>query len=141
MLTIQLIASAFIVIAVLWWMWRMPAKRGEALFAWAPPLALFSVWIGLASLLCTGALWLVTFPDAWLVVIFLLMDPGALTAGVLVLWIYRHYEPSAETGDTPDTAQLQRQQAWVGIIFTLLAVAGGYAYVMTHKSPFTPVGV
>lgn len=133
-LTLQLIVSAMIVLAVLWWMWRLPASRGETLYGWGPPLALLSVWVGLVSLVTTVVLWFAPFPDALIVILFLLMDPAALTAGVLVLWIYR--------GDERDeqTVELQRQQAWVGIILALLAVAGGYAYVMTHKSPFTPVG-
>ena len=53
MLTLQVLGSAALVIAVLWFMWRLP-RRGESLFGWAPPMALFSPWLGLFAVAVTA---------------------------------------------------------------------------------------
>lgn len=125
-LTIQVIASLVLVVAVLWAMWRWP-RKDESLFAWAPPLALFSAWVGLGALAFTVVIWFVYFPDRWLPVAFLLLDPATIGAGILVLWIYRDLQTKS------DTITAQRTQAWVGIILGLAAVTVGYVYVMIHK--------
>ena len=132
-LPLQILASALLVAVVLWFMWKLP-RRSTALFGWGPPLALLSAWCGLASLVVTGLLWVLPFPDVWLVGAFLGLYPGAIASGTLVLWIYR--------GHTDEQATITSQlvQAKVGIGLALLAVALGYVYVMTHKTPFTPVG-
>lgn len=131
-LTLQVLASALIVAGVLVFMWRLP-RRGEWLYPWAPPLALGSAWLGLLALVLTALLWVLPAPDAWLVVLFLALDPAAIAAAVLVHWIYRGAAGS-------ETIELQRLQAKVGLTLGVLAVALGYAYVMTHKTLFTPVG-
>lgn len=133
MLAIQLLISALIILGVLWFMWKLP-RRGEALFGWAPPLALLSAWLGLAGVATSLLLWLLPTPDRWIAVVFLLLDPAALAAGILVLWIYRGMDSHTEA------VAMQRIQAKVGIGLGLLAVAIGYAFVMTHKAVFTPVG-
>ena len=132
-LTVQLLVSALIVIAVLWFMWRLP-RDGERFFAWAPPLALISAWGGLVGLIYSGLLWVLPFPDRWLVLVFLILDPMAIGAGTLVLWIYRGHEA------TSDTIDAQALQARVGIGLGLVAVAIGYFFVLTSKAPMTPVG-
>jgi len=127
------LASFLLVAVVLWFMFRMPAS-GAALFPWAPPLALSSVWLGLAATALAVGLWVLDHADYLVAIALLLIDPAALATGILVLWIYRHE-------DTPkETVVLQKQQACVGITLALLAVAVGYAFVMIHKAPFTPVG-
>jgi len=132
--TTQVIASAFIVLAVLWWMWRLP-RKGATYDAWAAPLALGSAWAGLLGLVLSLLLWLVPFPDALVVALFLVIDPIAIGTGTLVFWIYRGLLLSEEEID------MQRVQAKVGLVLGIAAVAIGYIYVMTHKTPFTPVGV
>ncbi len=131
---IQVGASGALVAGVLWWMWRLP-RRGEAMLAVAPVMALGSVWLGLAGVGLSLGLWWVTLPDWLVAVVLLVFDPASIAAGVLVLWAYR----GDRSGET--TVWLQRQQAWVGIGLGLAAVAVGYWYVMTHKPLFTPVGV
>lgn len=132
-LTLQILVSVLLVAAVLWFMWRLP-RRSTALFGWGPPLALLSAWGGLLSLAVTGLLWVLPFPDLWLVATFLGLYPGAIAAGTLVLWIYRGHV------DEQATITAQLIQAKVGIGLGLLSVVLGYVYVMTHKTPFTPVG-
>ena len=138
-LIVQLIVSALMVVGVLWFMWRLPSRRGEAFYGVAPALALGSVWCGLAAVAISILLWWVPFPDELLSVVFLLLDPVSIGAGVSVLWIYRGYDigsPSYVSAVEP-----QRSQARMGIAMGLFAVAVGYYYVMTHKTVFTPVGV
>jgi len=127
------LASFSLVAAVLWFMFRMPAS-GSGLYPWAPPLALVSAWFGLGAAALAAALWSLDQADYWVALALLLVDPAALAAGVLVLWIYRR------EGAAIETVVLQKQQARVGIALALIAVAAGYTFVMTHKTPFTPVG-
>lgn len=87
----------------------------------------------------TSMLWWVGYPDVWLVGLLLLVDPATIAAGILVLWLYRG--PLTAQGDEAVAMGRQRQQAVVGIALGLLAVALAYVYVMTHKRPFTPVGL
>lgn len=129
----QVSLAILITATVLWFMFRIP-RRGESFYEWAPPLALFSAWMGLAALTLSGLLWLMELSDQWVALGLLLVDPATLTAGILVLWIYRT-NPNPAT-----TIQLQRLQAKVGIALGLAAIALGYAYVLNHKTPFTPVG-
>lgn len=133
-LTVQVVVSCIIVLGVLWFMWRLP-RRGESLFGWAPPMALLSVWAGLMAVVISLLLWFVPVPDVWLVALLLILDPGSIAAGTLVLWIYRGYEQTAET------IRMQRTQAVIGIMFGLAAVAIGYLYVMLHKPIGSAVGV
>jgi len=137
-LTFQVVVSVLIVLAVLWWMWRLPRRDG-AWFGWAPPLALVSAWSGMIGLILSLLLWILPYPDSWLVLVFLVLDPAAIGAGTLVRWIYRDYE----TFDDAEarTVDMQRIQANVGIMLGIAAVALGYFYVMTHKAPLTPVGI
>ncbi len=100
-ITLQVVVSALIVAAVLWWMWRLP-RRDDAMFAWAPPLALLSAWCGVLSLIGSACLWVVPYPDNWITILFLLLDPAAIASGTLVLWIYRGGDRAAAT------IQLQR---------------------------------
>ena len=132
-LPIQLIISALIVLGVLWFMWRLP-RSGDKFFAWAPPLAFASPWAGLLGLVLSILLRWLPYPDRWLVLIFLVLDPVSIATGTLVLWIYRGHDAG------PETITMQRLQARVGIILGLLAVAAGYFYVMTNKPPMTPIG-
>lgn len=129
-LTLQVVVSVALVAAVLWFMWRLP-RAGERWRAVAPPLALACAWAGLASLLLTALLWVLPWPDLWLVVTFLVLYPAALASGVLVHWVHR--------GDDSLEAAIDAQllQAKVGLVLGLVAVALGYLYVMTHKTPFT----
>lgn len=133
MLTLQVLISALIVAAVLWWMWRMP-RKDESLYGWGPPMALGSAWAGLAAIAATLLLWLVPFADQLLVLVFLVLDPASIAMGTLVMWIYRGVLAPAEA------ISMQRIQAKVGIALGLAAVTLGYIYVITHKTPFTPVG-
>ncbi|MEE9212098.1 MAG: hypothetical protein V3U29_05535 [Phycisphaeraceae bacterium] len=132
-LTIQVVASAALVMAVLWGMWRLP-RRGEALFDWAPPMALISPWAGVLALVTSVLLWVLPYPDRWVSLTFLLLDPGAIATGVLVLWIYRGRVHTSPTIDS------QCLQAKVGIALGMLAIVAGYLYVMWSKSPGTAVG-
>jgi len=122
-----------LVIAVFYWMWRLPTT-GERYFGWAPPLALGSVWLGLAALVLSLLLWVLPYPDRWVALTFLVLDPGAIGTGALVLWIYRGHE------DEEGTIALQRTQAKVGITLGSLAVVAGYCFVMVSKTPGTPIG-
>ena len=131
---VQVAASFLLVAVVMWFMFRLP-RRGESLYGWAPPLALLSVWSGLAAVVLTPLLWIVRYPDVWIAAFLLFLEPASLAAGILVLWIYR----DLNTGEK--TILLQRLQARIGIGLGLTAVAAGYAYVLMHKTPFTPVGV
>jgi len=128
--TLQVIASAALVAVVLWAMWRMP-RRSDRAFAYAPPLALLSAWLGLAAVAASAALWFVSAADAWIVVVMLLLNPAALAAGILVLWIYRRHATQEAT------IVAQRVQARVGIGLGCAAVALSYVFVMTHRTPFT----
>jgi len=135
-LWIQVIVSCLIVAGVLWFMWRLPLG-GEALFGVAPIMALGSIWAGLGAAVISAVLWWVAIPDSWLVAVLLLLDPGAIAGGVLVLWIYRG--PSQLEEGSGESAVIR--QAWMGISLGLVAVVLGYVFVMTHKQPFTPVGM
>jgi hypothetical protein len=130
---IQVIASIGLVLVVLGFMWRLPAS-GERFFGWAPPLALMSAWAGLLGVIFSVLLWIMPMPDLWITGILLVLDPAAMCAGILVMWIYRHHQGVEET------IHMQLTQARVGILLALVAVTVGYLYVMTHKAPFTPVG-
>ena len=132
-LALQVVASAILVVAVFWGMWRLP-RGGHRWFGWAPPLALSSVWTGLLALAMTGLLWVLPYPDSWVSLVFLVLDPMAIAAGVLVLWIYRGYD------DGLATINQQRIQAKVGIAIGLIAIVIGYVYVMSHKAPATLTG-
>lgn len=131
-LTIQLLVSALIVIAVIFFMWKLPRREG-AFYGWGAPLALVSAWLGLIAVIGSICLWFVSSPDHWVVVLFLGFDPASIGAGVLVLWIFR----GAGEGKTFDGApiELQRVQAKTGIMLGLIAVVLGYTFVMTSKSP------
>ena len=81
---LQVAASAALVVAVLFFMWKLPAS-GERFFSWAPPLALISAWAGLAAVVFSILLWWLPAKDVWVTGILLVLDPAALCAGVLVL--------------------------------------------------------
>lgn len=133
-LAVQLILSALIVLGVIVYMWRMP-QAGERFFGWAPWLALGSAWGGVLAVAVSALLWVLPWPDRWVSVSFLVLDPLAIGAGVLVLWIYRGH-----AGKLP-TITAQILQSRVGITLGLTAVVIGYIYVMTHKQIGSPVGV
>jgi hypothetical protein len=128
MIRVQLLASAFLVGAVLFFMWRLP-RGGDRFFGVAPWLALLSAWAGLLAVAGSLALWVAPAPDALLTALFLVIDPGAVALGTLVLWVYR--------GHAADGASIEAQltQARVGIGLGLVAVAVGYGYVVMHKPP------
>ena len=130
----EVTVSILVVAGVLWWMWRLP-RRGETGYTWAPLLALGSAWSGLIAAGSGAALWVVTHPDSWLPLVLLILAPGAIAAGIWVFWIYRG------TAQPLATVDLQRAQAAVGIFLGLLAAVAGYWYVLSHKTPFTPVGL
>jgi len=130
----QVTASYVLVAVVLWFMWRLP-RRGESLFGIAPIMALGSAWLGVAAVVTSVLLWWVAMPDWLLAVVLLLLDPGALALGVLVLWVYRG------EGSARPAIDQQRLQAKTGVALGLSAVVVGYAFVMTHKQLFTPVGM
>ena len=138
-LAIQLIVSAALVVGVLWFMWRLPQRHSESFYRLAPILALGSAWIGLTAVVVSSSLWWVLLPDRWLVIVFLLLDPLSIGVGVLVLWTYRGYD--VQSPSYASAVRPQCWQAWVGIVMGLVAVVVGYCYVMTHKTPFTPVGI
>jgi len=127
---LQVAGSAALVAAVLFFMWKLPAS-GERFYGWAPPLALMSAWAGLAGLAFSVLLWIMPMPDVWITGLLLVLDPAAMCAGLLVLWIYRKHEGVEET------ILMQLTQARIGIFLALLAVMIGYLFVMTHKEPFT----
>lgn len=128
----QVGASVLLVAVVLYFMWRMP-RRSEALAGWAPPLAFMSAWSGLLGAVFSALLWVLPYPDVWVVVLFLVLDPLACAAGVLVLWIHRGVADS-------EPIDMQRMQARIGVTLGAVAVAIGYAYVMTHKTIGTAPG-
>ena len=132
--TVEVGLSILLVTAVLWWMWRLP-QHGDVWYGWAPPLALGSAWCGLLAGVVSLFLWGVGTPDGWLPVVLLFLAPGSIAAGLGVLWIYRGLEESLAT------VNQQKLQARVGIVLGALAVAVGYYYVLTHKRPFTPIGM
>jgi hypothetical protein len=127
---LQVVASAALVAGVLFFMWKLPAS-GERFYGWAPPLALMSAWAGLGGLAFSVLLWFTSVPDIWITGLLLVLDPAAVCAGILVLWIYRRHEGSEET------VHMQLTQARVGIFLALLAVTIGYVFVMTKKQVFT----
>lgn len=138
----RLTASAALVVGVLWFMWRLPRRGLNTLTTTGPVLALGGVWLGVASVAASAGLWWSGRPDWLVTVTFLLLDPVTIAAGVLVLWLQRG---AAETVGQ-DRAMLeavarQRQQAWLAIALGVVAVVLGYVFVMTHKQPFTPVGL
>lgn len=130
----QVTASYALVAVVLWFMWRLP-RRGESWFGVAAVMALGSAWAGLAAVIASALLWWVAMPDWLLAVVLLLLDPGAIALGVLVLWVYRGHKSTS-----PAIVQ-QRLQAKTGVALGLSAVVIGYIFVMTHKQLFTPVGM
>ena len=131
-LWLKLLLSFGIVAVVLYFMWRIP-RRGESFFGWAPRLALTSAWVGLIAVACAAATWVTGRSDPWIVLSFMALDPIAIAAGTLVLWIYRRY-------DSPElTIEHQRVQAQVGIVLALLAVVIGYMYVFLHRRPDVPL--
>ncbi len=134
----QVLGSGLIVAGVLWWMWRLP-RRSDSWLIISPWLALGSAWLGLASVVASVGLWWASRPDWLVTVVFLLLDPGAIAPGVLVLWVHRDWRNLS--GDDATAVAQQRQQAWAGITLGVVAVALGYVYVMTHKRVFTPIGM
>jgi len=129
---LKVVASLALVALVLWWMWRRPVR--EALYPWAPPLALASAWLGLLAGALSAGLWVLPYPDRWVVILLLVLDPAATATAVLTFWILR----KVPHDDPP--AQAQRLQASVGLGLAMVAIALGYLFVMTHKTPFTPIG-
>jgi len=136
----QVAASIFVVVVVLVVVWRLP-RKGARWFGWAPPLALGSAWAGLLSTMVSIALWLLSVGQNWLIsLLFLLLVPGSLTAGILVLWIYRGVTPEGQpvdiavdpVVDRPDAVSMHRTQATVGITFACLAIVVGYAFALAH---------
>ena len=117
-LTIQLIVSALIVLAVLWFMWRLP-RSGDKYFSWAPPLAFISAWMGLLGLVLSVVVRWLRYPDTWVALLFLMIDPIAIGTGTLVLWVYRGHDSAVQT------IAMQHIQARVGIALGILAVAAG----------------
>lgn len=132
----QVAGALLLVGAVLWWMWRLPRRSGlpPASAAW---LALLSPWAGLAALATAAGMWLTAWADLLLTVTLLALAPLAVGAGVLVLWVHRGASPVDEHAAA---RSLQKLQAWVGLVLGLAAVAIAYAFALTHKTPFTPVG-
>ncbi|MCE9588897.1 MAG: hypothetical protein K8S99_00045 [Planctomycetes bacterium] len=125
-LTTQVIVSIGLVVAVLWGMWRLP--HSEKFYGWAPPLSLAGAWSGLLGAIASSLLWVLPNPDAWVAVLFLVVDPLALTSGILVLWIYRGNNGREES------VRMHRLQSIVGMVLGGIAVTLGYVYVMTHKT-------
>ncbi len=126
----QVTFSILLFAAVIWFMWRLP-RRDEALFGWAPPLALASAWFGLVAAVLSVLIWFLPFPDYWVWGLLWLLDPAAMAAAILVFWIYRRYD------DPSDTVAMQRTQAGVGIILGAIAIVLGYSFVM-FKTPLPP---
>ena len=133
-ISLKLALSALLVAAVLVFMWRIP-RRDESYFNWAPPLALISAWLGLIALAVSLLLWLLPRPGPVIALLLLVLDPAAVCAGTLVLWIYRGYESSQ------DTIGRQKLQARVGIVLGIAAVAAGYTFIFWHKAPGTVAGM
>lgn len=132
-ITLQVLASAALFVAVLWGMWRLP-RSGESLLGWAPPMALLGPWAGATAVVVSLLLWVLPHPDRWVALTFLALEPLAIGSGVLVLWLYRGHELDSQT------IGLQRIQAKVAILLGACAVVASYVYVMMTKAPFTPVG-
>lgn len=133
---LQVLSSLALVIVVLVVMWKLP-KAKESSLAWAPSLSLMSAWCGLLGVIGTIYLWWTREPDAWLPPLLLVLLPGAIASGTLVLWLYRGFEGDAEL---TQSAQMQTLQARIGIALGLIATAIGYTFVLAHKAPLTPVG-
>ncbi|MBI1338546.1 MAG: hypothetical protein GC164_16505 [Phycisphaera sp.] len=131
---VQVGSSVLLVAAVLFFMWKMRTD-GQAYYPWGPPTALCSAWLGLVALLLSVLLWWLPRADLWLAALLLILDPVSIGSGVLVLWMYRREK------QPDDTIVLQRVQGKVGIALGVLAVVLNYVFVMTHKTPFTPVGL
>ena len=144
---LQVGVAILLVAAVLWWMWHMP-RDAESPPGWAAWLALVSPWAGLLAAGMSVLVWLTRWADLLLAITLLALDPLAVGCGVLVLWTMRDPQgrgaPSkgaaGPVGEDADAADLQRIQAWTGIALGLVAVAVGYTYALSHKTPFTPVG-
>lgn len=141
---IQVAVSVLVVVVVLAAVWRMP-RRGDRWFGWAPPLALGSAWTGLLSVLGSALLWVLPVGrDVLIALLFLLLIPGSLTAGLLVYWIYRgvtgdgrpvdiQIDPAI---DRPDAVSMHRMQAGVGLTFSCAAIAIGYAFALLRDLSF-----
>ncbi len=132
-LLVQSLASLLLIAGVFWFLWKLPPARAGVL-ALTPFLALGSAWAGLLALIATGLLWLVPWPDHWLSMVMLLLDPASIAAGVAVFWAYRHPTVHADT----EPIHQQRLQAATGLTLTAIAVVIGYVYVTTHYAG-TPV--
>ncbi len=116
----------FVIIAVLFYMWQMKGDCKKH-YPWAPALGITSVWSGLCALLGTVMLWFFpVFFNDWLITSLLFLTPFSATAGVLVLWLYRH-EPRE---GLEETIFFQLSQAKVGIFFSLIAIVLGYWFVL-----------
>lgn len=133
-LTIQVALSFTLIFGVIWWMWRIPGKPvlDSAL---APFLALLSIWVSMGSVITGIWLWFVENPDKWVVIDVFIWAAG-LSMAILALWIYRH-TPAEQT---PEPIHMQRLQARLGLILGVLGVGLWYAFIMIHKTPFTPIG-
>ncbi len=138
---LQVGGALLLVAAVLWWMWRLPRDESPAPM-WAAWLGLVSPWAGIAAVMTSLLAWWSSAADVLLSASLLALDPLAVGTGVLVLWTQRRGGGVAErVGEDARARGLQRVQACVGIGLGLLAVALGYTYALTHKTPFTPVGL
>jgi len=82
----------------------------------------------------SAGVWVVGYPDRWLVALFLVVDPAAAASAILSMWVSRGQARDDEA------STMRRLQAKVGLGLVAAAVVVGYVYVMTHKAPFTPVG-
>lgn len=100
-------------------------------------LALASPWVGLGAVVVGGLLWVVPFPDRWIAAELLVLAPGAIATGVLVLWLHRGYRANSSGSEA---ATMQRLQAKVGIVLGAVAAAVGYVFVMLQKQPFSIIG-
>lgn len=129
-LTLQVGFSILLVVAVFFFMWRMPNK-GEAFYPYAPPMALASAWTGLLATIISALLWLLPYPDYWLWGTLWLLDPAAICLGCLVLWIYR------DEVHLNDTINAQQLQSKVGVTLGLIGATLGYTFVML-RTPMPP---
>ncbi len=133
-LTIQVLASAAVIYAVIWWVFRMPGPAVTNSAA-APVLAFCSVWVGLLSVVVGAWLWFTAKEDIW-VPVHVVIWSLAITLAAFSLWIYRHTPAQQMT----EPIQLQRAQARTGLILGLIAVVIWYIFVISHKQPLTPIG-
>lgn len=140
MLGLQVVGSVALVVAVLWWMWRLP-PAGEQARGWAPVLALAGAWMGLLGVGLAGGLWWMRNQDRWLAGVMLVLVPGAIASGVLVLWVHRSPPEPPEfprfsggrlSGELPGAVDRQRLQAKVAIVLGATAGALGYWFVMRN---------